>query len=68
MASLGYLPDVETLKFLFPNAKLSAVREYEGATDTTEWPVGGSTVLPPHREVSEGEAAPNPLEGDGGDS
>ena len=30
--------------------------------------MGGSTVLPPHCEVSEGEAAPNPLEGDGGDS
>ena len=45
--SLGYLPDVPTLKFLFPSARLTAVRGYETATQQTPWPESQETVLPP---------------------
>ena len=56
-SSLGYLPDTTTLKFLFPSARLTAVRGYEGATLDTPWPEGEETVLPPWTPLDSDEEA-----------
>ena len=50
-SSVGYLPDVGIRDFLFPTARIQAVRGYETASPDVTVPAGASTILPPWQQA-----------------